>query len=342
MLDRAIIIKDYRGFIRQGKYYVSSIDIEKIKKELKKAGITAVEMYFDEIINQCEKITDCYIIYSSSQNVEYKSYIEDVLFYLSKHNILIPRFEIFKSHENKGFQELLKKDRNICSLKCLYLAVNEDIEKYKNQIDYPVVLKKVTGSSSKGVYKINCEKELNKQLKKINSKETIIERLKYWLKRYILRRIKRDKYNDDYFKESKSIGRFVLQEYVPSNGEDWKVLIVNNKYYVLNRKAKKDDFRASGSGIRIFNQPPESILNYAKYIYDLLDVPFISLDLCTDGQKEYLIEFQGTHFGMYTLIESKFHYIYDNNQWKKVNAVTDMSVEYGKSIVEYIKKKDLV
>ncbi|MGI1804681.1 hypothetical protein ACRPK8_03005 [Exiguobacterium sp. TDN 0502] len=332
-----IILRDYRGFVRQGEFYVSSLNIEKIKLVLESKGFKVQLLYFDEIINDIENIKEKIVLYSSSENSEYKAYIDDILYILSRKNTLIPSYEMFKAHENKGFQELLKKQKNIKSLDFKYFSVLEDVLSDNLNIEYPAILKTVNGSSSRGVYKVQNKMELINTVKK-NSQETIKSKALFYLKKNFISKITA-KYNDDYFKESKNIKRFVLQEFAEGNNEDWKVLIFDSKYFVLNRKAKKGDFKASGSGIRNFNDPSEELLSYAKYIFDKLDVPFISMDIVVTNEGFELIEFQATHFGLYTIMKSSSYFTLENNIWTKINSTSDASIEYVNSIINYYKKE---
>ena len=337
MLKNVLIIKDYKGFVRQGEHYVSSLNINTIKSTLESKGFKVETIYYDEVIDKIDQLNNYVILYSSTENLEYKAYLDDLLYSLSKTNMLIPSYEIFKAHENKGYQEILKKEKNINSLGFNYFSVLEDIQKNISKITYPVILKTVSGSSSRGVYKVNNNKELLNIVKK-NSEETLKEKLKYRVKKTVLSKFT-SKYNTDYFNESKFIKRFVLQEYAEGNNEDWKVLIFHSKYYVLNRKAKEGDFKASGSGIRNFENPPEGLLNYARSIFEKLDVPFISMDVVSTKNGFELIEFQGTHFGLYTILQSPNYFYMDNEKWVSVEEKSDASKEYAISIINYYKQK---
>ncbi|GEK57697.1 hypothetical protein CHL76_01200 [Marinococcus halophilus] len=328
-----VIIKDYAGFVRQDLSPKISIDLNKVKAILKNNGFEIEEYQYDEIINKNVDIKGKYIIYSSSQKLEYKEYIDDLLLELAEENILIPKYEIFKAHENKGYQELLKKKKNISSLNAIYLATEKEFEKYSNKIKYPAVFKRLSGAGGINVFKVNNSKDVKKLLKKYNKPQNFLSfKFKKFLKSYIFR-----KYSE-FKKESTYIGRYVLQEWVPNLEEDWKVLVFNEKYYVLNRKVKKNDFRASGSGKLGFIDPPEGLLDYSKEIYEKLDVPFVSLDICYDGEKFYLVEFQGTHFGPYTIVKSPYYFTMKNKKWEKIGGSSDLAEEYTNSIISYLNK----
>lgn len=148
------------------------------------------------------------------------------------------------------------------------------------------------------------------------------------------------KYNSDYYEYIEAnTKRYLLQEFVPDLEEDWKVLIFSDKYYVLNRKIRENDFRASGSGKLEYIEPPEEVLYFAKDCFKKLDVPFASLDICMDKNKEcYLIEYQGVHFGPYTLINSEWYYKYDKSCFIKKDEKSDLAIEYAKSYIKYLER----
>lgn len=253
---------------------------------------------------------------------------------MSKNNTLIPRYDIFKAHENKGYQELIKKELGINSLTSMYFGNLEGLEKYKkNLISYPFILKEVTGAGSTSVFKIEDYNALKQKVLKLNKPHKYV---KHIVKKIVKKMIFKKRYSSRYYAEDQFTGQVLIQEFMKDLTEDWKVLIFGDKFYVLNRKVRDNDFRASGSGELSFIDPPKEVLDYAKDIYLKLDVPYLSLDIGFDGDKSNLIEFQGTHFGPYTLVNSKAYYKYQNRQWVKVKNVSILEEEYVKSTINYV------
>jgi hypothetical protein len=119
---------------------------------------------------------------------------------------------------------------------------------------------------------------------------------------------------------------------------DWKILIFGSKYYILERKVRKKDFRASGSGN--FSYPdnvPDGLLDYSKLIFDKLNIPFLSLDIGYDDNDFYLIEFQTLHFGTVTIEKSPFYYqYYSGIGFKKIVVDSNLEEVFVSSIIEYI------
>lgn len=347
-MNKILIILDYREYLRQGMDFNSSIDIKKVKKVLVDNGYDVTIVKYDDLVNKMDltEIKDYNIIYCSSQREIYKSYIDDILYSLSKKNRLVPSYDIFKAHENKAYQEIYKLECGIKSLKAYSFANYVEFLQYKEQITYPAVLKSLTGAGSLGVYKVNSAEDTLKLIKKINKKEATLNNIKsdilFNTKELLVKTVYKNKKNvtffENYRKEDPYFGRYIIQQFVPNLESDYKVLVFGDKYYVLNRKVRENDFRASGSGKLEFIEAPTEVLDFAKECYEKLDVPFVSLDICIDeNNKCYLIEYQGTHFGPYTLIYSEYYYVFAR-KWNKIKCKSDLAEEYATSVVNYIKK----
>jgi glutathione synthase/RimK-type ligase-like ATP-grasp enzyme len=327
------MLTDYKGFFRQHMSDRVSMDKEKMKEVLVENGYSVCEYRYEEIANQKNVLKDKIIIYTSSQNMRYKNYIDDLLYSLNKNNVLIPNYDIFRSHENKGYQEIYKRELGIQSLRYQYYANETSLSDTKSiDISYPLIVKKTYGCSSSNVFLVESHNELRKLIKKINSKHFFENfSIKKFINEHVLRK-------NQYYDE-KYMGQFLLQEYIEGLQNDWKVLVFNDKYYALNREVRNNDFRASGSGKLSFNEPSEDILNYAKDIFSIMNVPFISLDIAYKNGNCYLIEFQGTHFGPYTIINSDSYFMQKDGEWIKIQKKSNFEHEYATSIVKFLNKR---
>lgn len=335
MKNKILLITDYNNLYRQDIYRSEGIDLRVFKQVLKDNQFEVTQITYNELLNHSmKKWEGYYVVYTSSENLEYKEYIKDIIYELGKKNTLLPRYDLLMCHEDKLYQEIIKKSMGIKSLDAKMYATMKDLYKDIKSVTYPVVVKKCVGAGSISVYKANDKKELIKYAKKIMHSKDYYE---YYLKA-IYKRLK-GKLNKHYFEDEKYFGRLVLQQYVPNLACDWKVLVFGEKYYALRRNVRKNDFRASGSGMFAFDVPDHRILDFAKEIYEKMDVPFLSLDLCIDSKgKVYMIEFQGVHFGPYTLINSP-QYFKKEDVWKKIESKSILAEEYARAIVTYINLK---
>ncbi|MBO5031544.1 MAG: hypothetical protein J6D08_06625 [Lachnospiraceae bacterium] len=334
-MKKIYIITDYRGLYRQGISRCRGININVIKEIFAKNGYEVALTSYSEIINgDINKIQNAYIFYTSSESLEYKEYIKDIMYELGKRNRLIPGYDMLMCHEDKCYQEIYKKSRGITSLDAECFGSVSELRQRSDTFTYPVILKKYSGAGSISVYKADNKKQLLKIARKMNRNS------EYYLyyARLLVKCLKKN-LDSEYTKDDPYLGRILVQEFVPDLQNDWKVLIFGKKVYCLYRGIRDNDFRASGSGKFKYVKPPVQILDFAMAVFEKMQVPFLSLDLCMNDKKQvYLIEFQGLHFGPYTLIHSQQYYVKEDNKWIEKIEKSDLSREYANAVVEYIER----
>lgn len=272
----------------------------------------------------------------SSQKPYHKQYIDDVIEVLSlNNNILIPSKNILRCHDNKGYQEYYKEVIGIDSLKGYYF--NNDTVDYnyiESNYRYPLVLKKIDGSGSRGVQLIKTKTELHKNVNSFKVSTHIRFMIFFRESIYKFFHLKYSEQKLNYYKDYSS---FVIQEFIPNLKFDYKVLIFFDKYYVLKRNINKNDFRASGSGNFEFVEVEDSLLEYAESIFTKMNEPFMSLDICFDGSDYYLIEYQGIHFGPYTQINSNGFYKKEENRWLFIKEKVKLEEDIAYSLLNRLK-----
>lgn len=305
-----------RGGIPQKLYEFESINLEYISSRLKQEGFNV------EICSHCnflsiapEKIKGSLILYASSQYPEFFNFIEDCLLYAeSCGGLLIPNFQLFRSHENKFYQELHKKKVGITLPSSRLIGSMEDLDECISDLSFPLVLKTSNGFGSKGVSKINTPDELRgsvmAQLHEIHPPA-----------KNIIRRIKQQKEHQKKIapyegKYPLRVGRLILQEFLDGLKFDWKVLVFGNTCFCIKRYVRDNDFRASGSGKFSFDEtPPDSLLNFAIDVVRRLGTPWASLDIAELQDTFALIEYQCVHFGLYTLMRNSKAYVHQDASW---------------------------
>ncbi|MFM7967752.1 RimK family alpha-L-glutamate ligase [Aeromonas sp. A-5] len=329
-----LIVTTSTGFFAQNKMPWSSMDVRVIADFFSDAGFSVDIVDFNYLCENINGITENIIIYTSSQRVEHKKYIEDVVFLLQENNVLVPSFEAFMAHDNKGFQCILDKKYNLSLIPSKYYS---DISEIDDDISFPCVFKPANGASSTGVSIVHDVGQLTEILNDVNT--YTIQDLKRNIKKYFFPK----KYNR-HWEEYISFGRkrFVLQEFIPNLKYDYKVLIFGKKFYVLKRFVAKNDFRASGSGIHardltlddkelliVLNKADEFRGSFRSHIY--------SLDVCVVNNVAYLIEFQFTHVGPVTLSESGLYYARDDSgEWEVIITKSNLENEFCLAVLEYI------
>jgi len=334
--DTILIIVDYLNFLRNDLYICSSLNVDTIRSILNKDGYPVEIKSWQQILNAEEKPTGRIIWYASSDFLSYKDYIEDVLLYLKDDNILIPPFDIFRAHNNKGYQHILRRKLALPALEENYFGTYEELAEIIDSRSFPTVLKKTGGSGSINVRLVRSRDELRRVVKKLSRKKTFVSDL---IKRYLKRYIFKHKYSYDNSRESMYYGNFILQEFIPGLQNDWKVLVFFDKYFVFERLVRSNDFRASGSGKFFYREFDLDMLDYCKNIFDKLQTPWLSLDICFDGKSYHLLEFQGINFGPIGLKNGPYYFIQDSaKNWQKINEKYDLSKAYAESVLQYIKR----
>lgn len=303
----------------------AKLDIDKIKENLKfKILISDISE-----IGNIEFNDDDTLIYTSSENEAVRIYLKNSLYYIKDKVNIIPSYELLMAHEDKGFQEILKQEKKIGNLKGEYIL---DIPNRK--IIFPKVLKTSQGAGSSGVFLVKNTSELKGIEKKffkldLKSKTIALQRkIKLTSHEYNIYQYRKKKFN-----------LFVEQEFIAELQHDFKVLVFGDRYYVLKRSVRKNDFRASGSGNFEFTTPPIEVLNFAREISLILDNPYFSLDIAQSSNGCHLIEFQATNFGPYTLLNAPNRYIFDDTNWKVEKNCKDLELNYAYALNYYIGKK---
>ena len=136
--------------------------------------------------------------------------------------------------------------------------------------------------------------------------------------------------------------KFTIQPFVPNLLGDYKILVYGDKYFVVFRENRSNDFRASGSGKLSFpKNVPQEVLSFAKQIFENFKVPFISIDVGHYRKMCYLLEFQFVLFGQYATEKSPWHFLWSEGTWNHVEKVCMVEDEFVLSVHAYIQKQIL-
>ncbi|WP_022964352.1 hypothetical protein [Halopseudomonas pelagia] len=317
------------GFFGRAEKGWKSLDLLGIKSMLEEFGH---EVKFGDICKalKYEIQENEFVFYTSSDEPSIRAYIKDVIYLLAKRCTVVPEYESLLAHENKGFQQLWRYENKIGGLSGDYFFDKDDLPQ-----EYPYVYKSVTGAGSKDVYLVKNDADR----KKVSSKEFRVSS-----KRKIIKILQRFKISSseysEYLYRHKGFGLGVWQEFISNLKCDYKVLVYGQKYYVLTRQVRKGDFRASGSGNFDYASVASEVLEYARRIFQSLNVPFASLDIAEQKGNCFLIEYQCTHFGPYTILNSDGYYERDSfASWHYVNEKPNLEHAIANSLNDFIALK---
>ena len=330
------LLTESDGFFGQRLMPWESMDLDAIVAVLSRHFRVSKATYA-QVANGELSPSDAIFIHSSSQQPEYKHYVDDVLLYLqATGNLLVPSIHVSRSHENKGYQELHKRLRGVASPRGFYVAKPAEIPP---ALEYPIVFKEVSGFGSSGVRLVRSGDELL-QASAAQSRLTVREAARAvrivvgnFLRKHLLRRVLPP--IGDYYAPMK---RFVLQNYIPGLTHDFKVLAFANRMFTLKRDVRANDFRASGSGRFSFEDPPMELLDFAHELLRRFDEPYMSFDICFDGSHYHLIEFQGVHFGPYTLTASQWHFRRSAGGWERCTGKVELEEVVAESLVQHLQR----
>jgi glutathione synthase/RimK-type ligase-like ATP-grasp enzyme len=323
-----------------------TLDISIFQKTLETAGWEVVTCEFNAIANGRIKINDSLVFYTFNQKKEIRSYIRDVIYFLKlQNNIVIPSYDLLKCHENKGFQELYRKQLGLETLNSLYISDISEIE--TSAVEYPCVLKTIDGSNGTEVFLIHDKKQLLHQIKSLLPGQDLFTALDLFRRKYL--RTKKvakgwPEYDplEDYYSYKEYMYKtrnFIIQKFIPDLEFDFRVLAVFDHFYITKRHVREGDFRASGAKLFDNNTGDvQNILNFAQTISDRFKHPFLSMDIAVSGEKHYLLEYQALHFGNNVIKLSEGYYQKEKDTWALIRQAPNVNLVLALGLLRFLEK----
>lgn len=332
--------------------YFTSMDINKIRKYFISRDYDVTITKFSQL-DISQDFKGVYILYQTSEapGAFYKRYIEDLIFTLEKRGaVTLPPHNLLKAHHNKVFMEFIRsgfKDESLKSIKSQCYGSWMEALNYNS--GFPVVIKQASSSGGAGVFLARDKNEYKRRVRKAGKviiAGSLMALISYYCKKAIKKTIlvlhpEKSKYVK--YDVSPLSTSLIVQTFVPGLSGDYKVLFFGGKYYLMYRKNRDNDFRASGSGR--FHQVPEGehegILNFAHKLEKEIDFPIIGMDIGFDGKEYHLLEFQVIHIGTSALHRSKCWHVFHEGGWVKYDGVSDLEEEFSRSVHKYIEDRSV-
>jgi glutathione synthase/RimK-type ligase-like ATP-grasp enzyme len=341
-----VIVTGQDGFFGQTRKPWVSMDISRWIRALERHGFRIRLLECHQVVNRREPVRDSLVFYPFSQKRNRREYILDMAADLANHgNTLIPSPDLLRCHENKGYQALYAKTLGLPALPSVYLSGLGEAGTYP--LDYPLVLKTTDGSNGKGVYLIRSRRDLEMRVRSLE-KLNLFDRLDLIRRRYFRRKKRYPDYPDysnrrdwleyrDYVLQERN---FILQEFVPDLEHDYRILSVFDRLYVMKRRNRRNDFRASGSKRFDFNfEPDHGLLNFAHSVSSAVDAPFLSMDICPHRGSFALLEYQALHFGTSVISKNTGYHALEAGRWRFVPEKPAIEEILAEGLARYILKR---
>ncbi len=347
-MNKLTILTGYDHFFGQTRKPWISMDVSSICKYLNKAGIDTEVIEFSAVVNGKGKIRNSNIFYTFSQRDNLRRYILDTITSLEQEgNKVLPSTELLRCHENKGYQVLFGKRMGINDLESFYFSSKRELSNY--QLSFPIVIKTIDGSNGRGVFLANSQRELLEIIPKLEPRLSIVTKVDLLRRKHLRKNVKFPGYpnltaeanTEQYIDYITPELPFILQEFVPKLEYDYRVIVFGERYYVIKRMIRDDDFRASGAKRFVFEKKvPMALLNYAYNIFTKLHAPFLSLDIGVSGDRLCLFEFQALHFGINAIVKSAGYYTLIDGCWVFNEETLPIEQLIADGLIQYLTPAD--
>lgn len=333
---KILLLTDYHGyFYSAATTPLFTMDVPRLVGEFRRLGHDVLVKKFAEVRFRDTDYTDTVVLYTSQEDpdLRYKDFIEDVLLGLRERGaMLVPDFKYFRAHHNKVFMEILRDTCSIPGIRNIESRAFGTMEEYLEHGEHPLpaVIKPSAGAASRSVSLLTAQNR-SALVARISRSFHLTDAVKNTVKR-LLR----------HARPARSLHRrkFVVQNLVEGLSGVYEILVYDRDYYVLRNANRKNDFRASGSGL--FSWPGEvspGLLEFAETVFQGMDVPCVALDVAERGGEFFLIEFQAVMFGTLPLERAPFFWRRDGTGWRRIEETSVLEAAFAAAVHGYLGRK---
>ncbi len=338
-MKKVYFITDYKGYFGSKFHstpYRGGMDRQLLSRFMAERGYDSV--FVRPLREELEKhdLRAGITVFGSHQDkgLHYKRFLEDLAVALEASGCTVcPSSMLIRAHENKVFFEMVRHFAGgppFRQIRSWWYGSYEEFTTAAAELPYPVLIKRPDGSMSRGVSLAGNRQEAERIARKIMSTRSVLMKIRdtvRWLR------------HKEYVRESWSRGKIVVQEFIPGLKNDYKILVFGSKYYVLYRRVREGDFRASGQGLLEYRKElPSGLLDFAGECYMTFRAPHASFDIGFDGSEFYLFEAQYVCFGTYTLENSPFYFTRSEGGWARVDRKSCLEEEYAEALTWFLGK----
>ncbi len=329
------LLIDYRGaFGSSTRARGASLNIDLLKQFFSELNYELVVRHFWEIDFRNGDYRGVPFLYHSPEDpgLLYKDYIEDVLLGLMLRGAkLVPDFAKFRAHDNKVFMEILRDctiSDEVRSLRARTFGSYEDFLHANIAGAEALVMKPSEGTRSAGVRVREGRRRQLAYVRRISRSPTLLNAKLWWRSMAA---------GGSYVRMSTNRRKFIVQELVPKLPGDFKITVCGKKYYVVQRRNRPDDFRASGSGLLSFpDAVPSVVLDFAEKAFNAFDVPFAAFDIAFNGDRCFLFEFQFVSLSQFGVEKAPHYFRRDNGNWTLVKESSIGERNLAECVAEYL------
>ncbi len=282
----------------------SKLWIEYLKE--KRIPFKVVNCYSSSIVND---LKDCHSLMWHHNHGDYrdKIFAKELLYAIEHSGIhVFPNFKTSWYFDDKIGQKYLLESLKIPHVKTYIFYNKEEAINWANSSTFPKVFKLRSGAGSENVKKIAnkyqaislINKAFSSGFEQYNRAEGLKERIKKLI--YGGGSIKSVLGGLYYYFFSTNFARmsfrekcyFYVQDFIPNNNFDIRVIVVCDKAFAIKRYVRKNDFRASGSGYIDYSRHsiPENIIKTAFTMNDKLDSQCTAFDFIYENNKPLVVE----------------------------------------------------
>lgn len=184
-----------------------------------------------------------------------------------------PNWSTFATYDNKRAQAYLFSEQNVPTPRTLVSYDRRECEAFLESATFPFVSKTAGGSASRGVRLIRNRRSAQKQIGQVFG-DSLTERVLRRLGRQYPRRVDTPR------------GYVYWQEFIRNNERDCRITVLGKRYvFILYRRNRSGDFRASGSGMLEYEGPAGQ--REARFLVELCrrnDYDCMAFDLLFRGE----------------------------------------------------------
>lgn len=265
-----------------------------------------VDSYRSDIIDQL-KGCDAFMWQFYQGSVKDSLMAKELMFSLEHAGIAtFPNFKTAWHFDDKVGQKYLLESIGVSMATAWVFYDKEEAIRWVEQNIFPKVLKLRGGAGSQNVKLVKDKKQAKKLIRKAfgrgfpqyDSLGSIRERWRLFRLgktplKDIFEGIARILIPPTFAKvKGRERGYIYFQDYIAGNDHDIRVVVIDDKAFAVKRMVRKNDFRASGSGIILYDKKlfKERIIKHSFDIAGKIQSQCVALDFVHDNDKPLLVE----------------------------------------------------